>query len=311
MLGRVLNAILLGLVMTFPASYLVFDRETTEVESLRDHLKPNQLITTSDGVSHVHVQGGNWNVRMVLIHGGTVPMSIWDDYLGPLEGAGFQALQYDLFGRGLSDRIDGPYDRALHVRQLAELLASLQWDDQPVDLVGYSFGGAVAASFAARYPDRVRNLVLIAPLVDYRDRIPAVSRWPVLGEYFVRVFGVPQAIGRIRGWAEGLSGGVALFDDFALQTETDGFEDLLLSLARTDALGDYRDTYEKVGKLAIPTLLLSGQNDAEIPAEHMAAIRQRIPDLVFRQVPDAGHEIGVSHDRVLLEIMLPWLQRNW
>jgi len=311
MLGRILNAILLGLLLTFPASYMILGREKVSVAERRADLPSNRLLTTSDGDSHIRIHGGNWSPRIVLIHGGTVPMSVWDDYVGPLESAGFQVLRYDLFGRGLSDRIDGAYDRELHVRQLAELLAVLTWDDQPVDLMGFSMGGAIAATFAARYPDRVRNLVLIAPLVDYRDHIPAVAHWPLLGEYFVRVFGVPRAIGRIREMTTGLSGGAALLEDFVAQAETEGFEHLLLSLARTDALSDYRDIYARVGDLQIPTLVFWGGRDAEIPAEHRAALRDRIPGAIVHTVHDAGHAVGVSHDVLLLELMLPWLKRNW
>ena len=37
-------------------------------------------MTTRDGASLVQVRGANWNVRMVVIHGGTVPMGIWTDW---------------------------------------------------------------------------------------------------------------------------------------------------------------------------------------------------------------------------------------
>lgn len=48
----------------------------------------------------------------------------------------------------------------------------------PVNLVGASFGGGISAFFAARHPGQVRRLVLINPLLDYKQRfIDGKSEW--------------------------------------------------------------------------------------------------------------------------------------
>jgi pimeloyl-ACP methyl ester carboxylesterase len=39
----------------------------------------------------------------------------------------------------------------------------------PVDLIGSSLGGFVALNAAARWPDRVRRIVLLAPAIDFDD----------------------------------------------------------------------------------------------------------------------------------------------
>jgi pimeloyl-ACP methyl ester carboxylesterase len=41
---------------------------------------------------------------------------------------------------------------------------------ESVGLIGTSFCGGIAAFFAARYPDRVRSLVLLNPLLNYKKR---------------------------------------------------------------------------------------------------------------------------------------------
>ena len=88
-----------------------------------------------------------------------------------LSGAGYQVLRYDMFGRGMSDRPEAEYDRAMYLQQLEEMLVKMDWDEK-FDIVGYSFGAAIAAEYAAKHPDMINSLVLIAPLVDYSARIP-------------------------------------------------------------------------------------------------------------------------------------------
>src|SRR5437899_1249625 len=59
----------------------------------------------------------------------------------------------------LPDWLDGFDDLVLHYAELADLLELGRFH-----LVGYSFGGWIAAELAAFYPERLRSLTLIAPL---------------------------------------------------------------------------------------------------------------------------------------------------
>ncbi len=43
--------------------------------------------------------------------------------------------------------------------------------NEHVDLIGASFGGGISAFFAARYPELLRRLVLLNPLLDYKKRL--------------------------------------------------------------------------------------------------------------------------------------------
>ncbi|KAL9059465.1 MAG: hypothetical protein Q9162_001163 [Coniocarpon cinnabarinum] len=75
----------------------------------------------------------------------------------------------DLFGRGWSDGVpDLPYDGRLYASQVFMALASspIAWtgdDSGGFALVGYSLGGCLAADFTSWFPERVKELVLIAP----------------------------------------------------------------------------------------------------------------------------------------------------
>lgn len=73
----------------------------------------------------------------------------------------YHCLAPDLLGCGESSRHKRPYSVDLEVEILAEWLDSLRCP--PVVIVAEGLGGWVAASYALRFPERVRGLVLMAP----------------------------------------------------------------------------------------------------------------------------------------------------
>ncbi|KAJ7806889.1 Alpha/Beta hydrolase protein [Mycena olivaceomarginata] len=114
--------------------------------------------------------------KIVLVHGISIPSFAFARLAPILAAAGYRVLIYDLYGRGYSDAPqDTAYDPQLYVVQLALLLQHLQWTR--VRLIGFSMGGAIAASFVAAFPALVEpDVVLIASAGAGRSRVP-VSRF--------------------------------------------------------------------------------------------------------------------------------------
>ena len=72
-----------------------------------------------------------------------------------------RVLSVDLRGHGRSTS-DAPWHLEQHVTDVLDTLSAQGWDD-PVDVVGHSFGGAIATFLLALAPRRVRRLVLLDP----------------------------------------------------------------------------------------------------------------------------------------------------
>jgi pimeloyl-ACP methyl ester carboxylesterase len=108
---------------------------------------------------------------VVFIHGvGTDSLaSFYLTLAAPAANAGIDVISYDLRGHGRSDRPPTGYTVADAVDDLTALLAELDVEG-PVHLVGNSFGGTVAFSFAQRFPQRVASLVAI-------ESEPATESW--------------------------------------------------------------------------------------------------------------------------------------
>lgn len=100
----------------------------------------------------------------------------------------------DLWGRGLSDCPKTKHTLALYTDQLAGLLDHLAeatggLSTSPIHLFGHSMGGAVAAGFTQRFPQRVQRLILNAP-AGMAPELPMIGRitgLPVFGELLMAV----------------------------------------------------------------------------------------------------------------------------
>ena len=260
----------------------------------------------SDGVTHYRLSGPTAGPAVVLVHGGTVPLWIWDSLTEGLAAAGFRVLRYDQFGRGYSDRPRATYDRALYERQLRELVDRLDLH-APFDLVGLSMGGATAVNYTARHPARVRRLVLIAPVI-HNYKVPMLLCLPVVGEAVLRLLGLWVMRRRFAELSATLPGFVRYQDLFMEQTAYAGFHRSFLSMLRSDALGNYDDAYRAIGKQGRDVLLIWGERDAEITAAMIADVRRFIPRLHYKPVADAGHGIVLEKPDLINEMVLGFLK---
>lgn len=286
----VLGIVVVGAVAV---PYFVADRESLVLDEALRRSRGGDFVELSDGVTHYELTGPDDGPVVVLIHGGTIPFFAWDAQVPALVDAGFRVLRYTQFGRGYSDRPALDYDRELYQRQLVELLDALDIKG-PVHVVGVSFGGATAATFAQEHPERVDKVALIAPVVDYADgrTLFQLAKVPLLSDWFARVFAVRRAVDRATGFFDQADAPPSYAERFDEQTRIEGFERALLSFARTDALANYEETYTALGDQ--PKLLVYGANDEEIPREHIALLRASLRNASYVEFPEAGHGVTVE-----------------
>ncbi|HET6815701.1 MAG TPA: alpha/beta hydrolase [Mycobacteriales bacterium] len=94
---------------------------------------------------------------VVLLHGLSSQRRFWNLVVPSL--AGLPVLALDQRGHGGSDRPAEGYDVGDAAGDLAAAFDAIGWSRAVV--VGHSWGGAVAASFAAAHPERVLSVVCI------------------------------------------------------------------------------------------------------------------------------------------------------
>jgi pimeloyl-ACP methyl ester carboxylesterase len=110
----------------------------------------------------MHVKQGEGQ-PVVFIHGNLSTHETWRNVLSIMPGD-LHAVAYDLRGHSRSAGAFGDPEISDFVTDLYHLRKEL--DLSPMILVGQSFGAYIAAAYAARFPENVRGLLLIAAPAD-------------------------------------------------------------------------------------------------------------------------------------------------
>lgn len=216
-------------------------------------------------------------------------------------------LAFDLRGRGDSDKPSGPYGIAQHASDIAAALDRLGVTG-PQIMVGHSLGAFVVSAFAARFPERVKALVLvdgghffpIPPDID-----PDVLLETVLGLFTERLKVVAPSVEAVIGGLEETPLYRGRVDDAVRRYFQSDLEPVPGGVrgkaTEASSRADYRDLLTNpeipanLGRINCPVLLLrapeglTGNGDAVIPdaiRDQMLAI---IPDLTVVDLPGENH----------------------
>lgn len=238
--------------------------------------------------------------RLVLIHGLAQDHGMWAPQQEALSG--YSTLAYDVRGHGATTL--GDADGTLP--QLGADLIALLERFGPAHCVGFSLGGTVALWAAAERPKLVESVV-------------AVATSSVVG----------------RRAAEGIRERIELFERGDAQAMRDVLlEDTRAQLAKEDvaaedivgariaAIGDgagyvngakamlwmsEHPLNEALGRIAVPTLVVAGENDVVCPPRAAEIMLEHMSSAAYEELPNAGHLMIDEDPSVLTEVLRRWL----
>ena len=258
---------------------------------------PGHFAELSQGVTHYRWYGAQTGPIAVCVHGLTTPSFVWDGIAKDLTERGYRVLVYDLYGRGFSDRPAGVQDDAFFIRQLDDLLADQMIADD-ITLFGYSMGGTIAAAYAAKHPDRLRQLVLIAPagfggfpsgfFRRMRDN-PPLGDWRAYALFPRRHKASSQALARTH---PNLSDAAK---QQAQQIDLAGFIPAVLSSLRNILRDPMEREHRKLDKAGVHVISIWAANDQTIPLSGMGNLTKWNRSAVQIQIEGATHVIPMTH----------------
>ncbi|MGZ8376069.1 MAG: alpha/beta fold hydrolase [Gemmatirosa sp.] len=196
-------------------------------------------------------------------------------------------------------------DEATHmetlVDDLARILADVAPDGEPAVLVGESFGGTLAMSFALAHLERVRALVVLNSFPYFRPQhrlhlaIRGVGIMPWGAMRLVRRLTAFRLHSRFTHRTE-----IARFHALTAGTTRDGYRNRLRILT-------HLDLRERLAELRVPTLFLAAEEDHLIPSVAQARLMaERAPDASVRVLPGHGHSCLLAHNVDLEEMLTTW-----
>ena len=253
---------------------------------------------TRVGPVTVHYQeaGAKTGRPLILLHGFASSTLVWSKVFLNLADAGFRVIAPDLLGYGYTGKPrNGEYTIAGQAKLIVGLLDQL--GIERATIVGSSYGGAVAATCALDYQERIERLVLVGTVNN--DRPLQFKLMRVFGS---RVFGdviSPLLIGSRRLLRMRMK---RVYDRHAWVLDERRVQARHLPLRaaatqraiiRTVRLWDANRISRDAHLISQPTLLLWGDNDPEIPLADGERLNAEIADsrlIVFLNCGHLPHE---------------------
>jgi pimeloyl-ACP methyl ester carboxylesterase len=307
---RWLRRIVFLLVLLGVAGFVAFrmaDPEKRDLDATVRTLVGGRFIHLSDGFTHYELGGPESGDIVVLAAGSTVPYYIWYPTFRMLVDSGFRVLRYDYYGRGYSDRPHIAHNEEMYIRQLRELLDSLQIT-QPINLAGLSFGGSVVTSFTDRYPARVKRLIYFDPFIRRPAPVPLALRIPLVRNV--------AALLAERSAAEGQLGDFlhpSRFPDWPTryrpQLQYHGFRQGRIADALDAPNLDQQPELDRLGKSDRPVLIVWGKQDPTVPIAASKQLVAAFPKSEFVVVDSAGHLPNWENPNGVNPALLAFLRR--
>ncbi|AFZ12867.1 alpha/beta hydrolase fold protein [Crinalium epipsammum PCC 9333] len=210
---------------------------------------------------------------LVFLHGSWSDGSQWIPIIERLS-SNYHCLVPDLLGFGDSERRKIHYSIELEVECLAEFLASL--NQRHIYLIGHSLGGWIAASFALKHPEKVRGMVLLAPVGLQKGKARTLG-WLTR----LLLLKIPMGL-----WlARSIKPLASVLGKPPLINQTLKYRQLLLNSPTTCKLFFQRNWSEiqaellhlKLESLQVPTLILQGGRDTMSAIAQSKAYADLIP----------------------------------
>jgi pimeloyl-ACP methyl ester carboxylesterase len=241
---------------------------STTIRTL-DGLHLSGTLTTPEGIP---------DQAVVLVHGGGVTREeggFFTRLAAGLAEAGVATLRYDLRGHGESDGRPEESSLAAHLNDIRVVRDHLREASgaPTVNLLGTSFGGGLAAYYAAKRADKLARLVLLNPQLDYKDRyIDQKPHWS--GDF--------------------------LDDAKAQQLVDQGYIDHSRTVQHSRAFLSevfWIRPNEVLGEITAPTLIVHGTKDTFVPIEaSRAAVHQFRVEHQLVEIEGAQHGFAVHDD---------------
>lgn len=261
---------------------------------------------------------------VVLVHGLGLSSEGWGAVPAALAGR-HRVVAYDLRGHAQSgDARSGGYTLEAHARDLDAVLDACAVEGRPVLAAGHSLGGAILLAHRSLVGDRRLTGAVLVGSGGSAVTFPglAVRRLPAAAEARLRTawFHLLRAgavagrrLRRVQWLSDRLMRHFAFADDAPPDVVAQVRDSFLgtrpLAMAGTTLASVRQDGTELAPDFDVPTLVVHGTRDPEVPEDDLRRLMSRLPDGELVQVPAAGHMLPLTHGDLVAEQISRWVPR--
>lgn len=254
--------------------------------------------------THLHYEQRGDGEPLALLNGVLMTTASWGPML-PSLAERHEVLLHDFRGQLKSRWTTHRLSLDDHVEDFRALLDHL--GIASCHLLGTSYGGEVGILFAARYPERVRSLAIVASVAHLE----------------------PDLAAKTAAWAEAAASGPrALFRTMLPDTYSPGFRELnpamlaaaeerlaalppefFASFAELVAAFHRLDLRGELGEIRCPTLVVAAELDTLKPPAYSREIAAGIAQARLAVVRHAGHAVVLERPDEVVRLLLDFLSK--
>ena len=267
-----------------------------------------------DGIRVHYQEAGDADApAVILIHGFASSTLVWSKVFLRFAEAGYRVIALDMLGYGYSAKPrNGEYTIPGQAKLLAGLLDAL--GIPRAIFVGCSYGGAVAATCALDYPERVEKLVLVGTVSNNRPlefKLMRVFSSPVFGDVVS-----PLLIGSRRLLRRRMK---RVYDRHAWVMDERRVEARHLPLRaagthraiiRTVRAWDAERISRDAHLITQPTLLLWGENDQDIPVADGERLHEEISGSRLIVFLNCGHLPHEEYPEAFTDVVIDFIRNR-
>ncbi len=234
---------------------------------------------------------------ILLMHGSGLTHIVWSLHEQFYASQGYNVLSVDIPGHGNSE---GPSLKS--IKEISDWIKSLMntLNISKIIIAGHSQGSLVGIDFAARYPNLLNSLILVAgsykmpvnqDLIDFAEA------------------GDEKAITLMMKW--GYEGSKAFIGGNPVKKIINSSREIREVLAvDLNACNNYNDGAEFLKKINCPTLCIFGELDKMVPVKAGLKMAEQIKNSKTKIIPECGHMIIFEKAFEMRKLVKEFITKN-
>ncbi|MDO8573836.1 MAG: alpha/beta hydrolase [Candidatus Daviesbacteria bacterium] len=224
--------------------------------------------------------------KILILHGWTYSTEKWGPFLNLLKEKGADAELLKI--PGLTEKLESVWNINNYVEWLKEKAGKNR-----VVLVGHSNGGRIILAFAAKYPNKIKNIVLIDCAGIYHNDLPIRLKR--------LVFKTLAKAGR-----KITTSAILRKFLYKLSRESD-YEKASPIVKQTMKNLITFDITPNLSKVKIPTLIIWGRQDKTTPLSDGKTMHQLLSNSKLEVIEDAKHSPQFTHPEEVTKIIYEYI----
>ncbi|MFP4478240.1 MAG: alpha/beta fold hydrolase [Candidatus Izemoplasmatales bacterium] len=233
------------------------------------------------------LEGDESKPKLLILNGIMMSTKSWQPFMESWLNH-FQVLRVDFLDQGQSDKMDENYEQDIQIELLSNLLETLNIDK--INVVGISYGGAVALAFAIKHQSKINRLILFNSNAYTNPLLKDIGRsWIKAGQtrdgslYYkttIPIIYSPSYYEKKLEWMKERE--KVLTPIFSDPSFLDAMERLTLS-------AESFDVRDELHTLELETMIITADEDFLTPKKDQEYLAKHIKNSHWLTIPGVGH----------------------